>query len=152
MLDPARGKIGLPASGRRYGFTLMPLADAMMQLLIFFMLSASLSTYSLIDLRTGPAPSTGATPTLSALIAADGAEGEAIWTIESGFVIANGQRFGFDTLGLMVAALRQQAAPKVLLMLRKGCSVQDLVVVLEALSGGGITDVQIVTGTTAEGG
>jgi biopolymer transport protein ExbD len=38
---------------RKYGFALTPLADAMFQLLIFFMLSSSLSPYSLIALTRG---------------------------------------------------------------------------------------------------
>ncbi|SOC10567.1 biopolymer transport protein ExbD [Rhodobacter sp. JA431] len=148
MLDTLGSTGKLPASERRYGFTLMPLADAMMQLLIFFMLSSSLSTYSLIDLRTGPplTSGSGTAPSLAALVADTGPDSSALWSIEPGFVIANGQRFGFDTLPLMVGALKQQEAPKVLLILRKGSSVQDLVVVLEALSAGGVADVQIVTG------
>jgi biopolymer transport protein ExbD len=149
MLDPPTGKRTLPVSERRYAFTLMPLADAMMQLLIFFMLSASMSTYSLLDISTAPPLSAGTgagSLALPALLAGNAAEGAATWTVESGFVVSNGQRFGFDTLAGMVAALQTQTAPRVLLILRRGASVQDLVVVLEGLAAGGITQVQIVAG------
>ncbi|PYF09883.1 biopolymer transport protein ExbD [Rhodobacter viridis] len=151
MLDPSGMKGRLPVSERRYAFTLMPLADAMMQLLIFFMLSASMSTYALLDLRAGPPPASGAAmvQALPDLIAGTDTEAGTLWTVESGAVIANGQRFGFDALGLMVAGLKRQQAPKVLLLVRRGASVQDLVVVLEALSAGGIGAVQLVS---AEGG
>ena len=44
----------LPERPRRYRFVLTPLADAMFQLLIFFMLSSSLAPYSLITLKTAP--------------------------------------------------------------------------------------------------
>jgi len=154
MLDPPHGKRPLPVPDRRYAFTLMPFADAMMQLLIFFMLSATMSTYSLIDLRAGPPPAKGgggatvAATTLPALLSETTEAGGALWTVESGFILANGQRFAFDTLGQMVAALGTQEAPRVTLILRKGTSVQDLVVVLEALAAGGIGAVQIVAGET----
>ena len=42
----------LPERPRRYKFAMTPLADAMFQLLIFFMLSSSLAPYSLITLKT----------------------------------------------------------------------------------------------------
>ncbi len=46
----------LPKSERRYTFALTPLADAMFQLLIFFMLSTSLTPYSLLTITRGAGP------------------------------------------------------------------------------------------------
>ena len=41
----ARKAIELPRTRRTAGFTLLPLADSMLQLLIFFMVSSGLSKY-----------------------------------------------------------------------------------------------------------
>ena len=139
-------KRSLPKSSRRYAFSLTPLADAMLQLLIFFMLSSSMAAYSLLGLNSAAAPTAGAGPALPALVAGGAPPpGMAAWTVEVGGVIANGQRFGFDALPAMVTALKQQALPQVVLVLGEGASVQDLVVVLEALAAGGIAEVQVAT-------
>ena len=45
--------LSLPRRERRYRFSMTPLADVMFQLLVFFMLSANITPYSLIDIRTG---------------------------------------------------------------------------------------------------
>jgi biopolymer transport protein ExbD len=52
----ASRKAPLPELPRRYKFVLTPLADAMFQLLIFFMLTSSLAPYSLITLKTAAKP------------------------------------------------------------------------------------------------
>lgn len=150
VFPDSNGKRSLPRSTRRYAFSLTPLADAMLQLLIFFMLSSSMAAYSLLGLNSTAAPSAGAGPALPALLAGgEAAPGVAAWTVEVGGVVANGQRFGFDALPAMVTGLKQQALPQVVLVLGEGASVQDLVVVLEALAAGGIAEVQVATPAAA---
>jgi len=61
-----------PRSPARYRFVLTPLADAMFQLLIFFMLSSNLAPYSLLTIRSGTTGDpAGASSVLEALSAAD---------------------------------------------------------------------------------
>ena len=138
----------LPRSTRRYGFALTPLAVAMFQLLIFFMLSSSLAPYSMLTLRSGPGTETAsenaetppdATPADNDKIAA--------WTIENGMIVANGQRFGFDTLPDLAGALVRAGTPRVLLVASPRAQVQDLASVLEILAASDITSVQVVSGT-----
>lgn len=146
VFPESSGKRALPKSTRRYAFSLTPLADAMLQLLIFFMLSSSMAAYSLLGLNSAAAPALGAGPALPAMVTGGEAPpGVAAWTVEVGGVVANGQRFGFDALPAMVTGLKQQALPQVVLVLGEGASVQDLVVVLEALAAGGIAEVQVAT-------
>jgi len=138
----------LPRSTRRYGFALTPLADAMFQLLIFFMLSSSLAPYSMLTLRSGPGTETASenaeTPPDS--VPAD-SDKIAAWTIENGMIVANGQRFGFDTLPDLAGALVRAGTPRVLLVASPRAQVQDLASVLEILAASDITSVQVVSGT-----
>jgi biopolymer transport protein ExbD len=143
----ARGILGdVPQSKRRYRFALTPLADAMFQLLIFFMLSSSLTPYSLLTLSPGAGTqaASGETPS-DAPPGAAGAEA-ASWVIDSGSILAGGQRFSFDALPQLAGALSAVQTRNVLLISSPQAQVQDLVTVLEALSAAGITAVQIVAG------
>lgn len=128
---------------RRYGFPLTPLADAMFQLLIFFMLSSSLSPYSLMTLRAGPGLPGGG-PSAEATGAQTTGAAPVIWTVEQGEVLTSGQRFGFDRLPQLSAALRDAGDPPVVLITSTRALVQDLVRVLEALTAAGVADVQII--------
>lgn len=68
VFPESSGKRALPKSTRRYAFSLTPLADAMLQLLIFFMLSSSMAAYSLLGLNSAAAPALGAGPALPAMV------------------------------------------------------------------------------------
>ncbi|MDO5612950.1 MAG: biopolymer transporter ExbD [Paracoccus sp. (in: a-proteobacteria)] len=150
MATAALHRIDLPRHQRRYGFALTPLADAMFQVLIFFMLSSNLSPYSLLDLRGGalavgggggdaPDPGQQAAPAMPA--------GEtAIWSVSGDGIVASGQRFGFDRLPDLAAALDQAGTARVLLVSQPGAQVQNLVAVIESLSLAGISDVQLARG------
>ena len=146
--DAAARGLNLPRSRRRYRFALTPLADAMFQLLIFFMLSSSITPYSMLTLQSHAAatdtPGLGSEP--GAEPAANPLPGEAaLWNIENGEVIVGGQRFGFDSLADLAGVLRDQGTADVYLLPRQSAEVQDIVSVLEALSTAGIDAVQIVT-------
>ena len=143
---PRKGPL-LPRRPRgRYAFVLTPLADAMFQLLIFFMLSSNLAPYSLLTLKSGAGPgAAGADPAGAADLPeiAQPAADAAIWTVTAGEVIAGGQRFGPDALADLASALAAQPDPTVVLILRGGAQVQDLSNVLEALTAAGVQSVQI---------
>lgn len=145
-------RIELPERKRRYGFALTPLADAMFQLLVFFMLSANLTPYSLLSLRAGTVG--GGTPgdepagsdqqiNAPALSVGD----TAIWSVSRESIVASGQRFGFDALPQLAEAMQTAGTARVLLVTRPDAQVQGLVSVLEVLAAHGITDVQIAGGS-----
>lgn len=138
----------VPRPKRNYNFALTPLADALFQLLIFFMLSSSLTPYSLLTLTpgAGTGSGTGDAPSEAPQGAADG--GAASWVIDSGSILAGGQRFSFDALPQLAGALAAAETPNVLLISSSEAQVQDLVTVLEALSAAGIKAVQIVAGVS----
>ncbi|MEL6587013.1 MAG: biopolymer transporter ExbD [Pseudomonadota bacterium] len=127
-----------PGKTRGYRFALTPLADAMFQLLIFFMLASSQVPYSLLTLKAGAGPGRGpgaATP-------APGQDA-ALWSVDAGAVVAGGQRFNFDALPDLAAALIASEVPVVVLLARDGARVQDLVAVTEALTSAGVPAVQM---------
>ncbi len=138
-----RHKIELPRSPRRYTFALTPLADAMFQLLIFFMLSSSLTPYSLLTLRSGPGSQAAAGETEQAPEPGQPEDPAATWTIENGAILAGGQRFGFDSLAGLAGILAQRETPNVLLISTPRAQVQDIVTVLETLAAAQITSVQV---------
>nr|WP_275297034.1 biopolymer transporter ExbD [Jannaschia sp. Os4] len=116
------------------------MADAMFQLLIFFMLASSQVPYSLLTLKPGtPAGAAAAAPS-----EAPAPVGEtALWSIDSGAVVAGGQRFGFDALPDLAGALVAAGTERVVLVARPTARVQDLVAVAEALTGAGIPSVAV---------
>ena len=146
----------LPQRVPRRRFALTPLADAMFQLLIFFMLASSLTPFSLITLRSGPAGVEDTTATAS--------EGEApetppevidgetvLWTVVQDAVIVGAQEFPFDSLPQLAAALGPSPeAAKVIVILRPATRVQDVTSVLEALELAEIGSVKITTGATSQ--
>lgn len=156
-IQTTRNRIELPRRPRKMRFALTPLADAMFQLLIFFMLSSNLTPYSLLGLRAGAvagAPAAGPTagnPPPSQATALSPVE-TAIWSVSRESIVAGGQRFGFDALPRLAQAMQSAGTARVLLVTRGDAQVQGLVSVLEALAAAGITDVQIArseTGGTA---
>ncbi len=149
----ARPKIELPRSTRRYRFSLTPLADTMFQLLVFFMLSANLTPYSLLTIRTGVLGADGGAGP-SATTRPDGAPNgnivdptaTAVWSINADSIVANGQRFALDRLPDLADALNRQGVSEVLLVSQKGASVQALVTALEVLSANNILAVRVADG------
>lgn len=140
-----------PRSSRRYRFALTPLADAMFQLLIFFMLTSSLTPYSLLTIRSGAAPGEvasdpDAAPSEEPVIPGDNA---LFWTVREGEVVSNNVGYGLDELSFLAGIVSQDTEAQVILIMEDTARVQDLTSVLEALTSAGVTSVQIAeTGGT----
>lgn len=146
-------RLGLPTRRRSYKFALTPLADAMFQLLIFFMLSTSLTPYSLLTLQSGTAASedTGANGADSQEPVPDPSTtpptDTAMWTIDNAAIIVGGQSFSFDDLGSLAATLgTASASADVILVIRSAAQMQDITTVLEALQNASVGSVQITSG------
>jgi biopolymer transport protein ExbD len=128
---------------KRYRIALTPLADAMFQLLIYFMLSSNVAPYSLISLK-GALSAPGGVGGNGTDPAQPGPGTDAtVWTVQAGSVIAGGQPFEMGKLRDLTAALAATGTTSVTLIVRSEAKVQDLTSVLEALTAGGITDVQL---------
>jgi biopolymer transport protein ExbD len=146
-------RLALPQRKPTYRFALTPLADAMFQLLIFFMLSSSLTPYSLLTLKSAPPPAEEASATGAAIAeAAPASPAEAaprdtaLWTVEAETLIVGGQSFGFEALPDLAAALGSASAPAdVILILRPSARVQDVTTILEALQLAQVASVQVTT-------
>ena len=141
-------KRALPARPRRYRFVLTPLADAMFQLLIFFMLASSLTPYSIMTLRSGPdavAEGAGGPGGEGAATAATAVSPETVlWTLDDGAVVVGGQVFDPEDLFDLADALGSDAAPaSVILIVRETARVQDVATAMEALEGANVASVQI---------
>lgn len=145
-----RSRIHLPQRQRQYRFALTPLADAMFQLLIFFMLTSGLTPYSLLTVKTADgatgtqaaAGQNGNAPTAPAMPALPGQV--ALWTLEPGSVVVGGQRFGFDALDDLAGALAGSQPPaQVVLILHPQSQVQDVSTVLAHLQAADIGSVRI---------
>lgn len=138
----------LPERQRNYRFALTPLADAMFQLLIFFMLSTGLTPYSLLTLQSGQAAAQAPTGTGGdSPSPAAQALGAALWSVDSGGLTVGGQHFGFDALPDLAAALGTPGhAADVVLVVRPDARVQDLTVVLASLRAANVGSVQVASG------
>lgn len=139
-------RLTLPQTPRKYRFVLTPLADAMFQLLIFFMLSSSLAPYALLKIRSGAEGNFANTPGTPADQTATTFGDVAIWNVAAEGVTVGGQRFDFASLPALAAALTDRETT-ILLLLRDSAVVQDLARVIEVLSAAGITNVQIAGNT-----
>lgn len=143
----------LPTRPRRYRFMMTPLADAMFQLLLFFMLSSSLTPYSLITIRSAVAPvdpdalppgagGDGTDPAAAMLPA-----NAVIWSVDAGELTAGGQAFSMGAVAQLAEALAgDPLSPTVILVVRDTARVEDVTVALEALRAAGIDAVQITSG------
>lgn len=134
-------------SASRYRFALTPLADAMFQLLIFFMLTSSLTPYSLLTVRSGVDAGTATSDPSADPNAQDpilpGANAQ-LWTVSQGAVIANEQTFSLaDLPALATALVSQNEAVEIILIMQASAEVQDLTSVLEALTAAGVASVQL---------
>lgn len=142
----------LPRRNRRYRFSMTPLADVMFQLLIFFMLSANIAPYSMLNVRTGALAGGGGSNQSDPDTQTDPGRttdirSTAVWTLdETGTILASGQRFDAARLPALADALLAQGTHDVLVVLRRGVPVQRLVTVLQTLAARGITSVQIANG------
>lgn len=148
----AHPKIKLPERPRSYRFAMTPLADAMFQLLIFFMLTSSLTPYSLLTVQTAAPPpdeAPGAGPNLAqAQPPADTSE-IAVWTLEAERIIVGGQAFTFDSLDLLADALGSEIAPaEVIILVRDTARVQDVTTVLARLSTANVGSVRVSQGAS----
>lgn len=147
-------RLALPQRKPSYRFALTPLADAMFQLLIFFMLSSSLTPYSLLTLKSAPPPAEEASAsgetaeqTPPAAPAEAAPRDTALWTVEAETLIVGGQSFGFEALPDLAAALGSPSAPAdVILILRPSARVQDVTTILEALQLAQVASVQVTAG------
>ena len=148
----ATSLIELPKRRLRYRFALTPLADAMFQLLIFFMLSSGLTPYSLLTLKSAPLAQSAETPAVGTTedpneASIQGVTGAVLWTVESQAVIVGGQRFDFDAIDDLARALSDKGTPPpIILIVRPSAQVQDITTVLARLKTAKITAVQISTG------
>jgi biopolymer transport protein ExbD len=149
-LSPAM-RLQLPERRRNYRFALTPLADAMFQLLIFFMLSSSLTPYSLLTVQSAQGAASAA-PSQAGNAAADATlplalSGDAVvWAIDRDAVLVGGQRFAFDDLGDLVQALGAPNGPAdVVLVIRNTARVQDVTTVLARLLQASVGTVRIAT-------
>lgn len=140
--------LNLPRSQARYRFVLTPLADAMFQLLIFFMLSSNLAPYSLLTIRNGTTGDTSGADTGQELAEEQPAPvGQvAIWNVDAGNVVVGGQEFGFEVLSDLATALNANGDAAIILVVRSAANVQDLSSVLESLASAGISNIQIAGG------
>jgi len=144
----------LPERPRRYRFALTPLADAMFQLLIFFMLSTSLTPYSLVTLKTTPdeveeteaAEPTGPEDENAEQPAPEAREdsGVTLWDLGNGTVTTNGQVFEIDQLSALAEAIGSQDDPgQVVIIVGPEARVQDVATALEALDSAEVEAVQL---------
>lgn len=139
---------------RSYGFALTPLADAMFQLLIFFMLSSTLSPYSLIAL-TGGAPAGQSTISGQADATADAPKPDqalVIWHLSRGHVRAGDESLPLEDLATLVPALLAKGTTEVLIFPTRSATVQDIATVLEVLGSRGVSKVRLVAGSQVQGG
>ncbi|MFK7836779.1 MAG: ExbD/TolR family protein [Sulfitobacter sp.] len=147
--------LNLPERHTNYRFALTPLADAMFQLLIFFMLSSGLTPYSLLSLQSAPEQA-AVQPSVAG---ADGAANDqqqstvpgdvALWTIEAQSITVGGQRFGFDALEELAEALGENgSSASVVLIVRPSAQVQDITTVLSRLTAADVASVQVSVGET----
>lgn len=128
---------------KRYRISLTPLADAMFNLLIFFMLSSNITPYSLLPLKGTTAVPGGDAGAAGQDAAQPLGTDTAIWTISQGQILAGGQQFGIDRVADLTQSLTLLGTSSIVLVVQPEAQVQDLTSVLEALSAGGITQVQL---------
>ncbi len=139
---------------RRYGFALTPLADAMFQLLIFFMLTSTLSPYSLIALTGGAAAGQSSISGQPDAQAAPPKPNDAlvIWHLSRGQIRSGDQNLPLAELASLMPALTQKGIDEVLIFPTRSATVQDIATVLEVLGVHGVAKVRLVSGSQVGGG
>lgn len=149
MASTTTSRFGLPVRTARHRFPMTPLADAMFQLLIFFMLASSLTPYSLLTIQGGAGgDDRGASAPQTTAQSTDATTPRDIvlWRVGAGEITIAAQPFGFNRLGDLAAALGSPAAPAdVVILVNRSATIQDLTSVLEALQTGDVASVQVAT-------
>jgi biopolymer transport protein ExbD len=139
----SRGLLSEQRNTKRYRISLTPLADAMFNLLIYFMLSSNITPYSLLPIKGTLAVPGGDAGAQGGGVAQPLGTETAIWTVSEGQIIAGGQQFGLDRIAELTESLTLLGTTSIVLVVRPEAKVQDLTSVLEALSAGGIAQVQL---------
>lgn len=132
-----------PRPPARRAFALTPLADVMFQLLIFFMLSSSLSPYALLPL-VAPAEHDGTRADAAPAALPADAPAPAIWTVGRGEIRAGAERFDTTALSDRLALLRQAGVAELLLFTTAETTTQDIATVLEAVRVAGLTRARLI--------
>ncbi len=142
-------KITLPVRPRSYRFAMTPLADAMFQLLIFFMLTSSLTPYSLLTVQSAQTPpetaSSGASSTTQNTRVAP--SDDEIWILEADKVVIRRQVFTFENLDTVIDALGADGSPAaVVLLVDESARVQDVTTVMARLAKAKVASVSLHQG------
>ncbi len=145
MASLSDSPLSQPRNPKRYRISLTPLADAMFNLLLFFMLTSNVTPYALLTLKAaagvpGATAGAGPGPAPGALAA------PALITVEEGALILDGQRFPLGRAADLAGALTLQGARGVVLIVTPAARVEDLTAMLEQLAVNDIRDVQIARG------
>lgn len=142
----------LPERKRSYRVALTPLADAMFQLLIFFMLTTSLTPYSLLTLRhtaeAAPSEDTaaGAGRGETGQTAPASTRKITLWSLGDNAVTTGGQVYERSQLPDLADAMSTLGTPgTVIVVVTDAARVQDVAAALEALRRANIDAVQITT-------
>mgnify|MGYP005857790255 CR=1 FL=1 len=139
-------------AGRRKGFALTALADAMFQLLVFFMLSSSLAPYSILTLASAPAgrsdlpgqPDPGAAPVAPGAVA--------LWRVGRGTIRSGAVAVPLAEAAALAAAQAAAGIADVLVLPGRGATAQDLAAALEALTAARIARVRLARGGPLDAG
>jgi len=144
---PLTGYLPEPDGARaRRGFSLMPLADVMFQLLIFFMLSSSLAPYALLSL-TAPAttPAEARDVPRPAPARPDPApDAQVIWHLERGAVRAGSSRIRLAVLPAALAELRDDGIDDIVVFVSDAARAQDIAGLLEPVGRAGFARLQLI--------
>ena len=136
FVPPLRlGDLARPGRGRRRALiSLTPLIDVVFILVVFFMLASSFLDWRAIDLNT---------PVQAA--AAPSAVGAVLVEVRSDGLRLSGQRIALDDL---VAHMRDRLADdadrRVLVRASAGVALQEVITVLDRLSGAGVADLSLI--------
>ena len=136
-----RKVVSLPGTQRKkMVFALTPLADAMFQLLIFFMLSSSLAPYSLMTL----------TPGLSSVAAAAAPatiepSKPTIWNLTRGAIRVGVVQLPLSQTDAFIQEMRNKGSDQVVVFSDGTASVQDIATVLNKLTLSGVGSVELIS-------
>ncbi len=134
----------LGPDSRRRGpvFSLVPLADVVFQLLIFFMLTAGLSAYAQLPL--GAAAEMPALRSAGTASGGTASGGSAAWHVSAGHIRAGNAQITIAELPEAMALLRGLRIAEIVLFATETATVDDMTAVLEVLQGAGIGGVRLM--------
>lgn len=143
MQTSHQGLLDVAERKRRYRTSMMPLADAMFLLLIFFMLSSNVTPFTLLPLQAGRASEQAEAETASTSI--DRHSGEAgVWTLRAkGELVINGTPIPIGQLSSKVEDFRVAGISNLVLLVEDRTRVQHLATTLETLAAAGIKRIRI---------